>query len=77
MEWKFTDAKNELSKVVNLALSEGMQKINRRDGSVMVISEEDYIKITGQKPSLLEYIRSAPAELEVARDKSSVRDIEL
>ncbi len=40
MEWKVSDVKNRFSEVMTKALEEGPQRIRRRDGRVVMISEE-------------------------------------
>ena len=42
MNWKLADAKNKLSKVMDLALQEGPQTITRRDKSVIVVDDVLY-----------------------------------
>ncbi len=79
MEWKLADAKNRFSEVVNLALSEGPQVITRRSDSVVVISQEEYKRLTGNKPSFTEFLINGPSleGLDLRRDKSPMRDVEL
>ena len=79
MNWQFTEAKNKFSELFTLARSEGCQRVARRDGTVVVLSEEEYQRLTGKKPSFAEYLMSTPwgEELDLERDKSSMRDIEL
>ena len=48
MTWNLADAKNRLSEVVNLALSEGPQTITRRNDTVVVISSARYEELTGK-----------------------------
>ena len=79
MSWNLAEAKNRLSEVVNLALSEGPQTITRRKDAVVVISAERYAKLTGQRQSFKEFLLSGPSleGLDLERDKSPVRDVEL
>ncbi len=78
MEWKLADAKNRFSEVVNLALHEGPQKITRRDDAVIVISQDEYDKLTSKIPSFKELLMNGPGleKLDLTRDKSPMRDIE-
>ncbi len=79
MTWRRAGAKNRLSEVVNLALSEGPQTITRRKDAVVVISAEKYAELTGQRQSFKEFLMSGPSfdGLDLERDKSPMRDVEL
>ncbi len=78
MKWQLAEAKNRLSEVVNRALKEGPQRITRRNDVVLVISEADYQSAVGERQSFCEYLSSASLEeLDLERDKSSLRDISL
>lgn len=78
MAWKVADAKNRFSEVVTRALTEGRQKVQRRDGAVYVISEEELNQIEGKKPDFKEHLLSIPnlEGVDVSRDKRPLRDIE-
>jgi prevent-host-death family protein len=56
-----TEAKNRLSEVMRRALTEGPQRIARRDGAVIVIAEAEYRRLTGEKPSLTQYLMQGPS----------------
>jgi len=77
--WKLAEAKNKLSEVIRLALDEGPQRIQRRDDAVVVISECEYLRLTGSKPSLVEALMQGPdwSELDLTRRRDLARDIEL
>ena len=80
MEWRLADAKNRFSELVNRALSEGPQRVMRRDDVVIVLAERDYEKLTGAKPSFKEFLLAEGPTLEgvdLERDSSSIRDVEL
>ena len=68
-----------MSELVNLVLTRGPQTIERRNDSVIVLSLEEYKKLLGKKPSLIEYIMKGPSfkDLDLKRDKSKIREIEL
>ena len=51
MEWRLADAKNKFTELVNRALSEGPQRVTRRNDVVIVLAERDYEELTGAKPS--------------------------
>ncbi len=42
MEWNLADAKNRFSEVVNLALTEGPQRVRRRKDTVVLMSVEEF-----------------------------------
>ena len=52
MTWNLADAKNRLTEVVNLALTEGPQTITRRKDTVVVISAAEYAELTGTSARL-------------------------
>lgn len=78
MNWKFTDAKNKFSQVHTLALKDP-QIIKRRDGDTVLLSRETYDNIIDPKPTFIEHLMSAKYlhEIDLTRDKSEGRDIEL
>ena len=80
MEWRLADAKNKFSELVNRALSEGPQRVMRRDDVVIVLAERDYEQLIGAKPSFKEFLlQDAPTldGLDLERDRSPMRDVEL
>ena len=79
MTWNLADAKNRLSEVVNLALTEGPQTITRRNDTVVVLSASTYAELTGQHQSFKDFLMTGPSleGLDLERDKSPMRDIEL
>lgn len=79
MTWNLADAKNRLTEVVNLALSEGPQTITRRKDAVVVISAERYAELTGQRQGFKDFLMSGPSfeGLDLGRDRSPMRDVEL
>lgn len=79
MTWNLAEAKNRLTEVVNLALSEGPQTITRRNDTVVVISAETYAELTGKTLDFKEYLLRGTGldELDLTRDQSPMRDVEL
>lgn len=80
MEWRLADAKNRLSEVVNLALSEGPQRIIRRNDEVVVLASNTYDALMGEKPSFKAFLMQCNPNfdsLEIKRNHSKMRDIEL
>jgi prevent-host-death family protein len=62
MNWHLQDAKNNFSKVVRKALTEGPQTVTLRGKrAAMVISSEEYDRLKGGKrKSLVDHILSGP-----------------
>ena len=79
MKWRLAEAKNKLSEVIRLALTEGPQHIARRDDNVVLMSEEEYDRLTGQRPGFKQLLMDGPglADLDLKRDRTPVRDVEL
>jgi len=80
MEWRLADAKNRLSELVSRALAEGPQRIRRRNDAVIVLAQRDYEKLTGEVLDFKEFLmRGGPTldGIELTRDRSAMRDVEL
>ena len=80
MEWRLAEAKNRLSELFNKALSDGPQRIWRRQDSVLIISNKDYQKLSKSSLSFKDFLlQPGPFfdDLELSRDSSSMRDFEL
>ena len=76
MEWRLADAKNRFSELVNRALTEGPQRVLRRDDTVVVIAERDYEKLTGARPSFKEFLLGEGPTMDgvdLTRDRSPMR----
>jgi prevent-host-death family protein len=72
MQWRLADAKNRFSEVVNRALHEGSQQVSRRDNSVVVISLQEYQRLTGKRTSFKRFLLDHTPNLEgldLSRDK--------
>ena len=59
MTWKVADAKNQLSEVLNRADTDP-QIITRRKTGYVVMTEERYRELTGEKPNFIDFLLSAP-----------------
>lgn len=79
--WALQDAKAHLSELVKKAQKFGPQYISvRGDPAVVVISQKEYKSLTTPTISLIEFFRKSPLvglHLDLTRDKSSNRDIDL
>lgn len=78
MVWKVADAKNRFSEVITLALNEGPQEVQRRDGNVVIVSKEEFVRLKGEEPDFLEFLRNCPdlSDVDISRDPRPLRDIE-
>jgi antitoxin Phd len=79
MTWNLAEAKNRLSEVVNLALSQGPQTITRRSDTVVVVSAAEYAELTGKRPGFKDYLSQGESfdGLDLTRDASPGRDVAL
>ncbi len=80
MEWKLAEAKNRFTELVNRALLEGPQMVTRRDDKVVVISENEYQNLTGEKRNFIDFLLDGQLDLnnvDFKRDKSLSRKVNL
>lgn len=80
--WQLQEAKNKLSRVIDDAIHSGPQIITRRGVEVaIVLSYEEYKRMTATEQSLSDFFRNSPLtsiDLDLTRDKSEARgDIRL
>lgn len=79
--WQLQEAKNKFSSLVDKAHQEGPQVVTRHGKeSVVVIAVEDYIKLSKPKTDLVAFFEDSPLyglDLDLERDKSASRDVEL
>ena len=71
MRWQFQDVKGRFGKVFKKALTEGPQEITREEGGcVFVVSEADYNRLLGERPSLKSLLFEGPSfdGLDLSRD---------
>jgi antitoxin Phd len=78
--WQVAEAKNKFSELVSKALTEGPQRVRRRGETVVVISEAEYDRLTGQskpKMTLGEYLLSGPSfeGVDLTRDRAPGREV--
>jgi prevent-host-death family protein len=78
--WQLQAAKQRFSELVERARRDGPQIVTKHGKeAVVVVSAEEYKRLRGDQPSLVEFIRSAPdfdlLDLHRAGDRG--RDIEL
>ena len=80
MAWQLQAAKQHFSELVERARNEGPQIVTKHGkDAVVVVSAEEYRRLSGGEPSLVEFIRSAPDFdlLELGRASDRGRDVEL
>ncbi len=80
MDWKLAEAKNRFSEVVNLALTKGPQRVRRRHEAVVILAEDDYEELTGKRPNFKDFLTKVGPDferLDLTRDRSTMRDVEL
>jgi antitoxin Phd len=79
--WALQDAKARLSSLIKKAQIVGPQFISvRGNPAVVVISEKEYQLLTTPTISLVDFFRKSPLvglQLDLSRDKSDNRDIDL
>ena len=78
--WQLQAAKQHFSELVERARSEGPQMVTKHGKeAVVVLSTEDYRRMRGGGPSLVEFIRSAPDfdALSLDRAEDRGRNVEL
>lgn len=80
-EWQLQEAKNRLSQVVDQALHDGPQTITLRGKpSAVVVSFEEYRKLTMPSTGLSQFFRKSPlceVELDLGRSADLSREVEL
>jgi antitoxin Phd len=78
MAWQLQDAKARFSELVRKAIKEGPQTVTRHGkDAVVVLSVEQYKKLEGRRPSLLEVLMSGPeGELELPERAVQEREVE-
>ncbi len=76
MEWNLADAKNRFSEVVNLALTQGPQRVRCHKDTVVVVAAEEYERLVSQRPAFKDYLSQGESfeGLDLTRDQSPVLD---
>jgi prevent-host-death family protein len=78
--WKLQEDKSRFSEVIDRALTEGPQLVTKRgSGAVVILAVEDYRRLVGDAPNLIDHLLSAPRGEAVAitRSKQPIRDLDL
>lgn len=76
MDWQLADAKNRFSELVTRALTDGPQRVRRRDQAVIVLAETEYQRLTGEQKTIKDLILNGPdlSDLDLTRDDSPMRE---
>ncbi len=81
MNWQLQDAKNQFSKLVQNARTQGPQIVTLRgERAAVVLSARDYDRLTAARPSLVDHLLSGPvwddelADAVAKRAKTPSRD---
>jgi len=80
MPWQLQEAKQKFSQLVQRALDEGPQVVTRRgEEAVVVLSAEEFRRLTGNNPDFKEFLLSGPdlSTLEMERAEDFPQSIEL
>jgi prevent-host-death family protein len=82
--WQVQTAKARFSEVFRRARTEGPQRITKQGKeSVVMVAEEQYERLVGrarQPANIVDFFRQSPLmglELDLKRDRSPVRDVDL
>lgn len=78
--WPVQDAKTKLSELIKRARTDGPQTITRHGAPrAVVLSVEDYRRLTSSKPDFKAYLLGGPKvdEFPIERDRDTGRAIEL
>lgn len=83
MDWQLQDAKNQFSKLVQNARTQGPQIVTvRGERAAVVLSTADYDALRAKRPTLVDHLLSGPvwddglADAVSQREKTPGRDIE-
>ena len=78
-KWQLQDAKNRFSELVEKAITLGPQTVTKRGiETVVVLSVEEYKKLTRPKSDLIDFFKSSPlhdVEIDLERNKDFPREI--
>lgn len=78
--WQLQDAKSRFSEVVDLTLKEGPQLVTRRgEEAVVILAANDYRRLSGQTPNLMDCLIKAPRDKPLVHERSqeTIRDLVL
>jgi antitoxin Phd len=80
-KWQLQEAKARLSELIESVQRDGPQEITRRgEPFAVLLSHREYQRLRSRKPRFVEFIKSSPlagVELEISRDRSPAREVDL
>ena len=74
--WGLQEAKSRFSEIVDLTMTEGPQLVTRHGAeAVVVLATEDYHRLVGEAPNLIDHLLKAPRgeALVITRSKELIR----
>ena len=77
--WETQEATSRFSEVVDLTMTEGPHLVTRRGAeAVVVLPAEDYHRLVGEAPNLIDHLLKAPRgeALVITRSKELIRGFE-
>jgi prevent-host-death family protein len=78
--WQLQEAKRRFSQVVEKAVQSGPQIVTKRGvDTVVVLSVEEYRKLTRYEDNLIEFFNKSPLKgisLDLERDKRTAREVD-
>jgi prevent-host-death family protein len=77
--WGLQEAKIRFSEIVDLTMTEGPQLVTRHGAeAVVVLAAEDYHRLVGEAPNLIDHLLKAPRgdALVITRSKELIRGFE-
>ena len=79
--WQLAEAKNKFSELFTRAMTEGPQRVRRRGETVVVVSQAEFERLSGNQPkkmSLGEFLLQGPSfeGVDLERDKSEGREVD-
>jgi antitoxin Phd len=78
--WQVQEAKSRFSEVVDLTLTEGPQLVTRRGSeAVVILAVENYRRLVGDAPNLIDHLLSVPRGevLAITRSRQPIRELDL
>jgi len=79
MDWQLADAKNRFSELMTQALTTGPQRVRRRNQAVVVVAEDEYLRLVGERPTFKALLLNGPdlAGVDLERARQAGREVEL
>jgi len=78
--WQLQEAKAKFSEVIRMTETEPQVVTMRGQPIAVIVSQREYLRLAKPKPSFLELMQRAPltdSEIEIERDRSEAREIDL